>query len=257
MPDSEDGASATSFDPERAAGGAMASERSFDPDQNDGEHDEQDLSGFDDQQPRNVATISAEVAQRAMELIHEKLHSVTEFESELKTSASDLVSHVIEQAHERAADNTLRLFENIECELQNRMQLRADALGKVSAAAAAAAAVQPFEYQLGKIHNRIGELMGALDVAVKAAQTQGSVVGVNMNAPYTSYAAPASPRRNFNFKPKPVSVGELDKKFDLKMDINSVPPKLYSTPIEAPAADTDSVSQDSQPHSLTSAESEV
>ena len=67
VPDSsEDGASATSFDPERAAGGAMASERSFDPDQNDGEHDEQDLSGFDDQQPRNVATISAEVAQRAM-----------------------------------------------------------------------------------------------------------------------------------------------------------------------------------------------
>ena len=39
----------------------MASEKSFDPD--DGDGGDQDLSGFEDEQSKNVATISAEVVK--------------------------------------------------------------------------------------------------------------------------------------------------------------------------------------------------
>jgi hypothetical protein len=60
VPDDEDAASAASFDPE-SAGSKLASEKSFDPDR---EEDEQDLSGFEDESKANVATISADVAQR-------------------------------------------------------------------------------------------------------------------------------------------------------------------------------------------------
>ena len=60
VPDDEDAASAASFDPE-SAGSKVTSEKSFDPDR---EEDEQDLSGFEDESKANVATISADVAQR-------------------------------------------------------------------------------------------------------------------------------------------------------------------------------------------------
>lgn len=58
--DDDDAASAVSFDPEKA-GSKVASEKSFDPDR---EEDEQDLSGFEEESKTNVATISADVAQR-------------------------------------------------------------------------------------------------------------------------------------------------------------------------------------------------
>ena len=63
VPDDDDAASAASFDPERA-GSRLASEKSFDPDRDP--DDEQDLSGFDDEQRKDVATISVDVAHRVM-----------------------------------------------------------------------------------------------------------------------------------------------------------------------------------------------
>ena len=200
VPDSEDGASATSFDPERAAGGAMASERSFDPDQNDGEHDEQDLSGFDDQQPRNVATISAEVAQRAManlntaanaelQKLRKEVEELTKRNVLLKGALADAETSkkklkesfekIVMEGTQREQDLAAKLSDaSSKCQQEEaRARAREDELMTAHAAAVAQqqAALDDAQAQLKEREAAAEELSAALaqaqDAAVAAAST--------------------------------------------------------------------------------------
>ena len=200
VPDSEDGASATSFDPERAAGGAMASERSFDPDQNDGEHDEQDLSGFDDQQPRNVATISAEVAQRAManlntaanaelQKLRKEVEELTKRNVLLKGALADAETSkkklkesfekIVMEGTQREQDLAAKLNDaSSKCQQEEaRARAREDELMTAHAAAVAQqqAALDDAQAQLKEREAAAEELSAALaqaqDAAVAAAST--------------------------------------------------------------------------------------
>jgi len=144
--DNDDAASAASFDPERADSRGLASEKSFDPDREEGE-DEQDLSGFEEQE-KKVATISADVAQRAMANMHE--HAKTEL-SKMQGRVEELTraNALLKGALQDSEDTKKKLKESFEKMVvegrQREESLKAqlaDATGSLTASGASIASLQ-------------------------------------------------------------------------------------------------------------------
>ena len=145
VPDDDDATSAASFDPEKADGG-LASEKSFDPDRE--EDDEQDLSGFDEQEQKNVATISAAIAQKAMANLHSTANvELTKLRSQVTelTAAQALLKGYLKDSEEAKGKLNTTYHSLVVEAAQSRDTLTAqvaDVTGDLTHATASCAALQ-------------------------------------------------------------------------------------------------------------------
>ena len=183
VPDDDDAASAASFDPERA-GSRLASEKSFDPDRDP--DDEQDLSGFDDEQRKDVANISVDVAKRAMDYLNltanaelQKLRTQVE---EL-TRAKTLLKGSLQESEEAKAklkdSHEKMLVDAKQKEATLKAQL-ADAISKLAHASSSIESLQhdtaSQQQQLATAHARGKELECKLQDATEQLEKETRLV---------------------------------------------------------------------------------
>ena len=118
----------------------------------------------------------------------------------------------------------------IESELSEKMSIRAETLGRIAATSATSTAIHPFEHQVERLNSKMAETMASLE---RVVATPPSISRNSSNL--EEFKAKIATTRH---RPNPVAVNLLRDSDFSKIDIHSVPPKLYSsaTPcaVEAP-----------------------